>query len=229
MASDGRKKAYLRGYEAGLRAAWDEFIRMTTKGNNISELRLIAKSWITGIETRVAAAGEAYVEEREEEAPPADLSEVRLSAGESCLFREAAPGGSLNVFAALVQDGKGICVMRRHPDTVRDRLPLGELALLWLTRSEAEEAGVAHVSPTNLVQLTSTVMRLMEGDVRPVVYLDAVEYLTSQNGFDQVLRLIQKLNEEVVLRRGNLLVSLNPEAMRERQVQLIARELGREA
>lgn len=229
MASDGDKKAYLRGYEEGLRDAWEEFIRMTTRGHNISEVRLIAKSWLTDIESRVEAKRRTYVEEPERQVPAPRGREPTLKPGESCLFKETSPEGGLSTFSSLSQDGKGICIMRRHPETVRERLPMGELALLWLTRSEEEEAGVAHISPTNLVKLTSTILRLMEGDARPVVYLDAVEYLSSQNGFDQVLKFIQKVNEEVVLRRGNFLVSLSPEALEARQVQLIARELGREA
>ncbi len=229
MAADDRKRAFLKGYEAGLREAWEEFVRLTTRGHNISEVRLIAKSWITGLEERLAAKAEAYAEPAEEAPPARPTRRVDLTPGESCVFREASPKASLEAFAQLSQAGRGICVMRRHPETVRDRLPLGELALIWLTRAEAEESGVAHVSPTNLVQLTSTLLSLMDSERPPVVYMDAVEYLTSQNGFDQVLRFLQKLNEEVVLRRGNLLVSLDPEALKPQEVQLIARELGRES
>lgn len=234
---EDKKKIYGKGYEDGLKHAWNSIVRLTSRGHTVHELRMIAKGNMAAIPNRVF--------ERLSDIDPSSLLpkeepvyqyDTRLvTEGRGCIVKERAPDRSFLIFMELVERGvRGLCVARIHPDELRDRFGMEGVRLVWLTRSEKEEtvlgalgADEEFVSPTNLAGLASIMVKFIEeGD--GVIVLEGTEYLITHNSFDPVLKFLMKVNERALLKGVTLLLSIDPATMDIKEYQLLSREIGRE-
>ncbi|MEK6838914.1 MAG: hypothetical protein AABY08_04160, partial [Candidatus Thermoplasmatota archaeon] len=75
MASDKHRKSFLEGYKAGLNAAWNEMIKLASRGYSSTELGIMAKTKLAVIHrdveamaTRLAEEGDASGDDKEDEA-----------------------------------------------------------------------------------------------------------------------------------------------------------------
>jgi len=232
MSERELKRAFLKGYEEGFRDAWEELVKLVSKGHSPQELRMIAKSRLSMLSEKVEEKSRAVAVEDLEESEEKPLpGEVLLNPGESCICAEPRPERSFSLFlAALDQGRRGLCIARTHPDSTRRRYGLEGVRIIWLTKSEdvTPPAGDRYLSPTNLVVLASAIKEFLDEDSGGVIVFEGLEYLITQNGFESILKFIQRVNEYVMTSGGIMLVSANPEAMAGRQYKLLAREMSHE-
>jgi two-component system cell cycle response regulator len=73
--------------------------------------------------------------------------------------------------------------------------------------------------------LTKLVTKFMEEQPEGVVLLDGLEYLVTNNGFQQVLLFLEGINEFVMARNNILLVPVSPAALEVREMALLERSL----
>jgi hypothetical protein len=115
----------------------------------------------------------------------------------------------------------------RYPRRLRDLAPASELRIVRLGGHEplGAESALEDPTPTSL----SGPMRefLRAAGENGLLYLDAVEYLSSRVEWGQVLQFVQWLGDEVRDRGGALVVSANPGAFEKRQRQLLEGEFDR--
>jgi hypothetical protein len=225
MASD-RKKTFLEGFEAGLRAAWNEVIKMASRGYSSTELGVMAKTRLATLHRDVEAEaakldeGGASTEEAGE-----------ISARGSYLVNEEKAETVYGHFRDLLEAGaRGLAITRTHPADVEKRFQLGEIETIWLSRTaDRTKAGdVTIADPTNLVALAGAVIAFLEAGGNAAVVLEGLEYLVSLNGFGSVLRFLQTLNEKVVVKDSYLLIAANADAMKEQEYKLLAKGMAGE-
>lgn len=227
MAKKSPKKAYLKGYEDGLDEAWDDVMKLTTKGYTMSEFRIMANSRKATLHQMVEGKSRE-IESLTFDEPEAEVhSEIgELRKGGKYIVREARPEKSLELFSSLVQEcGMGLGITRMHPGTLEKRFPAQGAELIWLTKAEGREESFPYLSPTNLVGILSSISKYLNERKGSPVLLEGVEYLITQNSFDATLRFMQKVNEYVTLSKGILLLPVNPSAMESKDYQLLAREM----
>ena len=159
MAKDELKKAFLKGYEEGLKDAWSDISKLTTRGYSSTELNIMAKS-------KMAVVPRA-VEEKARAMERTDLSieEVPTPYGEqklpdrrgSYVVKEEKADAIFEHFAGLIEKGHhGLCITRMHPRDIEGRFASKSVRFLWLSRSEPEAKGdVKSISPTELSALAS--------------------------------------------------------------------------
>jgi hypothetical protein len=237
MEDEDKKKIYSKGYEEGLKQAWNSIVRLTSRGHSIHELRMIAKGNVAAIPNRVI--------ERMSEIDPSTLLPKEepifqydtrvVEEGRGCVVKERSPDRSFLIFNDLLaKGGRGLCVTRIHPDELRDRYGMEGVRFVWLTRSERKETvlgalGVEeeYVSPTSLAGLASLLIGFIEegGDV---IILEGTEYLITQNDFNPVLKFLMKVNERALLKGVTFLLSIDPATVDIKEYQLLSREIGRE-
>lgn len=228
------KNGYLKGYEEGLNEAWKEIIRLASKGYTTRELKIMAKSHVAILHQKIDGK-KAEIDGMEEMDTTASLKDIevqeriphlkQVSEG-SFLIKEEKPTKSFKFFSELIAQGaKGLCITRMYPAEIRKRYGIQETDVLWLTKSESETFKEGEcISSTNLVSLFSIVKRFLNENERSVILLEGINYLITQNSFKHVLKFTQRLNESVLLNKSNLLVPINPLAMKAREFNLLGSE-----
>ncbi len=227
MGDDELKKAFLKGYEEGLKAAWREIGVLTTRGYSSTELSVMAKSKMAVIYRDVEAMASRLAEGEGPTMPSTAPASKEIGGRGSYLVREPKAERIFGLYAELVKAGaRGLCITRIHPDTVRARYALGESGFIWLSSSPGKKAkDMAVVEPTGLVDIASAISEFAADGGNAAILFEGLEYIVSQNGFASVLRFVQKVNEKIVLNNSYLVISANPAAMKEQEYRLLAREM----
>ena len=224
MASD-RKKTFLEGFETGLRAAWNEVIKMASRGYSSTELGVMAKTRLATLHRDVEAEAA-----RLDEGGVADEDTDEIVDRGAYILNEEKAEAVYGHFRSLVKSGaRGLAITRTHPADVTKRFQLGKVESIWLSRTPGKAgAGVAVADPSNLVSVAGAVIAFLEAGGNAAVVLEGLEYLVSLNGFSSVLRFVQTLNEKVVVNDSYLLISANAAAMKEQEYNLLAKEMAGE-
>jgi hypothetical protein len=229
MGDDELKKAFLKGYDEGLKAAWREIGVLTTRGYSSTELSVMAKSKMAVLYRDVEAMAARLAEEG---GGQVDVKPVEHEVGGrgAYLVREPKADRIFEIFVDMVKAGaRGLCITRIHPDELRARPGYADVGFIWLSKSPGKkEKGVAVAEPTDLVEIASAISEFAADGGDAAVLLEGLEYMISQNGFASVLRFLQKVNENIVLSKSYLLISANPAAMKEQEYKLLAREVAGE-
>jgi len=229
----------LKGFQEGLQEAWDEIIKLSTKGYTSRELQIMAKTKRSMLYQRVQqkvdelervlgkklSAGDLQVAQVQGKGP------VQIIAGWSYVIKEERPARSFGLFAGLLASGsKGLCISRTHPDILKQKYKF-EAETIWLTKTENAQAhdapkGVEYVSPNNLAHLASSIREFLSGGEGGVVIIEGLEYLITQNDFRGVLKFVQLINEQVVLDKGYLLVPVDEATLDPKDFSLVEREMS---
>ncbi len=144
-------------------------------------------------------------------------------AGATVIFEEDRPKRLMERALALARGGHPLlCISRDRGSVLRTRLPgLPESAqFVWLTRVEDPEA----IAPGALDALGERVDNFLQHHPGGVVALSGLEYLSSQNDFRSVLRLVQMVRDVAGSGQGRFLLSVNTAALDDRQRSLLEGE-----
>ncbi len=227
MGEDELRKAFLKGYEEGLKAAWREIGLLTTRGYSSTELSVMAKSKMAVLYRDVELMASRLAEGEEPATVGPSGPQQDIGNRGAYLVREPRADRIFELFKDLLAAGaRGLCITRIHPDDLRSRYKLGECGFIWLSSTAGKKGkGMAVVSPTGLVDIASAIAEFSGEGGNAAVLLEGVEYMVGQNGFSSFLRFLQKVNEKIVLNDSYLLISANPAALKEQEYKLLAREM----
>jgi len=231
-------RGYIKGYKEGVQKAWDELVKLASKGYTPKELQIMVRSSQTmlmqSVDAKIAeiekSLGKKITpdEKAGSQKPPALAA---MSPGMSVCFKEErAERGPLIVKELLAHGSKLLSISRIHPDQLRTKFGF-EGQMIWLTKAEmvseakSPEENIQFVSPTNLPVLADAIQQFLGSQGNGVVFLEGLEYLTTQNDFKGVLRFIQLINEQVLIRKGMLILSANPSTMDPKEFSLIEKEM----
>ncbi len=150
-------------------------------------------------------------------------SSLELSKGVCHLIKEKKPDFSYSVFGHMVKEGlRGLCVTRQYPDRVRRERNLPDIRIIWLSHTPGED----YHNPTALGILTKAICKFIEDSGgEAVVLIDGLEYLMVNNGFLQTLMFVEQINEFVMQRKATVLFPVSPEALDEKELALLERNL----
>jgi len=231
-------KGFLKGFREGLTDAWEEIIKLSTKGYTSRELQIMAKTRRSMLADKVnlkAAEIEKLIGKKifAEDSPRGETPSkvVELLPGWSYVVREERPDKSFGLFVRLLSSGgKGLCISRTHPDQLKQKYGF-EAQSLWLTKTESadnslSDSGFEYVSPNNLARLASAVRDFLSKNENGAVIIEGLEYLNTQNDFKSVLKFVQLINEQVVLDKGYLVIPVDRATMDPRDFSLVEREMS---
>jgi len=143
-----------------------------------------------------------------------DPIELRLAPGTTYVIEEDKPLKSLAAFSDLVDRGvEGLCISRYHPEKLLDRYGLSPKRVIWLTQSAGVEPQYRHVDPTNFPRLSSMISDFLSKAEEPLILLEGLGYLITQSNYESVLRFVQSQRDEVALKRGILIIHIDPLAL----------------
>ena len=234
MGDAEKRKAFLKGFEEGLKAAWREIGALTTRGYSSTELSVMSKSKMAVLYRDVEAM-EARI--LEDEGIPivggGEMSDTKgIARRGAYLVREPKADRIFELFGDLLRaKSRGLCITRIHPDDLRARYPIGDAGFIWLAKSAGKGprgTTMAIAEPGDLVEIASAISDFAADGGNAAVLLEGLEYMISQNGFPSIMRFLQKVNEKIVLNDSYILISANPGAMKEQEYRLLAKEVAGE-
>jgi PAS domain S-box-containing protein len=153
---------------------------------------------------------------RVEEEMKRKMLKYKLENGNVYLVKAKEIDRALEVFADLLNIGyEGMVITRNHPGEIRDRVE--EVPVIWITEEEYSNA-----LPPQLFLIEREIRDFVARD--KVVLLDRLDYLITKLGFDEVLKLVQKLNELFYIRKGILVLCVDPSTLTEQQLSLLEKE-----
>ena len=130
------------------------------------------------------------------------------------------------IFEEHVKHGiSGLCISRYHPSQIRSKFEsLKKIPVLWL--SDSPQPQDRHVVLYPYPEQVYAVLKefISRGD-NSIVLLDGLEYLITHNNFTSILQLIEKTRDLVSIHHSRVLLPLSFEAMEERELKLIEREV----
>ncbi len=145
---------------------------------------------------------------------------IRPEEGMCYVIRERKPFLSYKLFENSTADGKpGLCVTRQYPEKLRDSFDLGDTRIMWLSHTPGKD----HHNPTSIGTLATVISSFIERYEKCVVIIDGLEYLVINNGFQQVLRFVEHINEQVMQSMSTVLVPISPNAFSEKELALLER------
>ena len=121
----------------------------------------------------------------------------------------------------LEHGAEGLIITREHPDHVRERCHLANTPIIWLTT----HPGPDRIEPSNISLLQHIITEFLRKGERPVLLLDGLEYLMVNDRFDKVVQMCQSVRDEVVIKDGIFIVSVDPDAFTTREIALLERDL----
>jgi len=146
------------------------------------------------------------------------------------LTGDRSSANSMHVFTDAVSHGAyGLIITREHPKQVRKNWDVDNLPIIWLTTSRdasAEEMiNVQYIDPADAVGLSHAIKDFIRKSEDSVVLFDGLEYMITQNSFNEALKFIQSLDDVISQSKTKLLVPLDYKAIEDRELHLLKREL----
>ena len=146
----------------------------------------------------------------------------QMREGTCYLVKEGKPLLSFMLFELMLADGaRGFCITRQYPERVRGTYKMAGARTLWLSQTPGPESH----SPTSIGALATEVQKYVESTKDAVLILDGVEYLVVNNGFPQVLKFIEHVNELVMRSKAIMIIPVSPDAFDRKEMALIERNL----
>src|SRR6266545_7761072 len=148
---------------------------------------------------------------------------VPLAPGACYLIKEKKPDLSYRLFAMLTRGGTpGLIITRQYPERVRRERDLQGGRIIWLSHTPGED----YHNPTAIGSLAKLISGFVEENQGvAVVLLDGLEYLSINNGFLQTLMFVEHVNEFVMQRKAIVLLPVSPDALEEKELALLERNL----
>ncbi len=251
MTDKDEKRRFIEGFREGLNIAFSEVEKMLSRGFTSTELKMMIGSKKTTLykeldrkmkELGLEEGGEARVTSRPE-LPP-------LSPGDSIIFIEKSPQSSIDLFDELTQDGtNGLAIIRMNPNKFVEMISGPNVKMKWLAtasksgkkKTRSAPLGLAmsideydgeinsddlYLKPTELTGIDVEITRYLSENENGIILLTGIEYLITQNEFSKILKMIQTIQEKVVLYEGYLILSIDADSMEKKELNLIEKEMS---
>ncbi len=222
LVSPGDEKRFQEGLKAGRKGREGKFecVFLTRGGGELPVIASITPLTEGGKRNGLLCSFlDISDRKRAEDEMRRKMLKYRLEEGNIYLVKARDVDKALEVFADLLNVGyEGMVISRNHPREIKERMEAEEeVPVVWITEEEYGNA-----LPPQLI--------LIEKEIRDfaarnrVVLLDRLDYLVTRLGFENVLKLVQKLNELFYIRRGILILSVDPSTLTEQQLSLLEKE-----
>ncbi|WP_342764404.1 DUF835 domain-containing protein [Thermococcus sp. M36] len=122
-----------------------------------------------------------------------------------------------------------VVITRKDMRALKDGLHPDSL-VFWVTRvlegEINEKPSIYAISPTKIDILVDLVIRAVDRGYS-IIYIDAVEYLILENGFERAFKFLINLKDRVLMENGTMVLLVDPEALEHTHRKILEREFQR--
>lgn len=145
-----------------------------------------------------------------------------ITPGASYLLKESPTKKALEIFVDKVTHNyQGLCITRTNPDMVKKQYELQKTSILWL--SDVKDSKV--FSSSDLLLISKLILDFIAKAEKSIILLDRLDYLIAKHGFQEVLKLIIKLNDQVMVSNTILLIPVDPSLLKTEEFTFLEKEL----
>ena len=139
-----------------------------------------------------------------------EAGSVTLDFGRCYLICEKRMDKALRIVTDFYYSGScTLCISRMHPDVLDEKIPDASHASMWLS----EQPGPHNIGPTQTQKVVQRVRDFLIGRKNAVVLLEGIEYLSTYNDPDRILRMFDELYDAVMARGAILIIPLDPQSL----------------
>ncbi len=233
-ADEEYAEAYSEGYGEGLREAFREVLSHVGRGHTVGEIRVLVESRLARLRDDVAAKRRSVLAPprrpawgsllRPPEAARAEVDPIpRLARGTSYLFREDRPRHAVTfVSRSGGEYGRVLCVSTNPPEfpnVPRNRVEVLRLALptpgIGASEGELDPGG-----------LGGRIKEATEAGGGALVYLDALEVMSTEYSLDTALKFVNFVTAQVARTGSAFVASVDPGTLEERDLRRLQRSFN---
>jgi len=150
-----------------------------------------------------------------------EVNDSPLQDKNSYIIKSSVPDSSYALLSQKLAEGYGgLCLTRTNPEEVKVRYRL-DSPIIWLTNQKSDE----FFSSSNIGILKTKVKNFIKKNEKSVVLLDRIDYLINIHGFNEVIKLVYSLSDDVLVNNSILMLNVNPETLTSHQLSLLEQEL----
>ena len=138
---------------------------------------------------------------------PAD---VILEPKKVYLFKDVEENQGFDLFISSLNLGwVGLAIVREDPRVLRKKYNLHKTAFIWLTDHKVE--GIP--CEKKLEPIIQVVLEFLRENRKCVVFIEGIDYLILQQGFEEVIKKVHTLKDSVSLHDSIIILSVNGELL----------------
>lgn len=131
-------------------------------------------------------------------------------------------------FGSIEEASNLVMITRENIDSIVGKVHPSAL-VFWVTRVMEgqihKSPEIYAISPTKIDILTDLIAKAVESGYR-IVYIDAVEYLIVENGFENALKFLLNVKDHVLVAGGTLILVVDPGTLDKTQRRILEREFS---
>ena len=214
---DEYARAYSEGYGEGLRDALRELLSHLSRGHTPHEVRMIVESRLARVREEVELKRRSLLAPPRRPSwgallrPPAPVPETAsappeaVAAGQSVLFLEDRPARAIACAESSAPGFARVMVLSFHPPALRG-VAAERLEFVPVRPGEGSDAA-------DPGRLSGRIVEALGGAGGTLVFLDAIEVLSSEAGPERTAKFVTWLASEVAKGSGALIASTDPSAL----------------
>ncbi|MCK5397632.1 MAG: DUF835 domain-containing protein [Thermoplasmata archaeon] len=150
-----------------------------------------------------------------------------VNIGYSYLINEKKPIRTFEISSQLakMESYSILMIVRTSPSNLEEDYGIRAKKILWLSRVESEKENVESIKPSPLTKPLSKILSFIEENENPVIVLEGIEHLISENGYSDVMRFLDSIIPVVATSKGIFMVPVDEETLSSQDYSLMARQM----
>lgn len=141
----------------------------------------------------------------------------------SYIVKELTPQRAYALVSDKVATGyKGLCITRTSPKEIKELYNF-DASFVWLTDRPGQ--GEEFTTTSDIKLLRNKIKEFIKKNSKSIVLLDRVDYLISMHGFNDFLKVIYSVNDDIMMNDAYLVINVNPSTLSAQEISLLEQEM----
>ncbi|MBT3465108.1 DUF835 domain-containing protein, partial [archaeon] len=147
--------------------------------------------------------------------------DIELNPNNIYLLKEKNDSYAAELFVSTLNKGyAGLGMTRDNPKLIKEKFKLEKTPFIWLKKSKNKSDKSSLVNVKDLQKIMFDFMN----HGKSVILIERFDYIITQNEFKSSLNFLQSLRDVVMIKDSIIIISLNPNSLNDKELNLIESE-----